>query len=94
VAGKLDAAPLRIPCPARILPYFSQFGCHGRLAAVITNSCADHGNPRPARLLREIAKRVCTKSGHPPVDWLHSIENTRVASGDFSLTKKIEGVEQ
>jgi hypothetical protein len=52
------------------------------------------GNPRPARLLREDANRGCTNSGHSPVDWLHSIENTRVASGDFSLTKKIEGVEQ
>ncbi len=36
----------------------------------------------------------CTKFGQGAVDGVHSIENTRVAGGDFSLTKKLEGVEQ
>jgi hypothetical protein len=57
-------------------------------------SHSNRGNPSPARLLRDVVNQACTNSCHPPVDWLHSIENTRVASGDFSLTKKLEGVEQ
>jgi hypothetical protein len=76
LAAKGSAAPRRIPCPARILPDFSQFGSHRRRAAAIRNPCANRGNPRPARRPREIAKCLCTNSGHPPVDWLHSIENT------------------
>jgi hypothetical protein len=36
----------------------------------------------------------CTKFGQGAVDGVHSIENTRVAGGDFSLTKKLEGVER
>jgi hypothetical protein len=49
-------------------------------------------NPRPACLLREIDSPDCTKSGHPLVDALHSIENTHLADAAFSLTKIIEGV--
>jgi len=40
-------------------------------------------NPRPACLLCEIASSKCTKSGHPPVDGLHSIENTHLADAGF-----------
>jgi len=40
------------------------------------------------------ASRVCTKSGHALVDGLHSIENTVLTNPYFSLTGKIEGVEQ
>jgi len=36
----------------------------------------------------------CTKSGHPPVDGVHSTENTRVANANFSLTAKIKRVER
>jgi len=46
-------------------------------------SCQYLGNPRLERLLHEVAAGACTNSGHSPVDRLHSIENTRVASADF-----------
>jgi hypothetical protein len=36
---------------------------------------------------------ACTNSGHPPVDVLHSAENTRVTNAKFSLTAKIKRVE-
>jgi hypothetical protein len=49
-------------------------------------------NRRPACLLREIARCTCTKSGHPPVDSLHSIENKSDKVAQFSLTPAIEGV--
>jgi hypothetical protein len=44
--------------------------------------------------LRELPFSVCTKSGHSPVDGLHSIENTHLADAGFSLTKIIESVKQ
>jgi hypothetical protein len=37
---------------------------------------------------------ACTKSGHPPVDHLHSIENKIDKVAHFSLTQAIEGVQQ
>jgi len=39
-----------------------------------------------------ISESACTKSGHVPVDWLHSIENAQLTNSFFPLTKKIQGV--
>jgi hypothetical protein len=50
-------------------------------------------NQHPACLLREIVSSTCTKSGHPPVDALHSIENKSDKVAQFSLTPEIEGVQ-
>jgi hypothetical protein len=36
----------------------------------------------------------CTKSGHPPVDGLHTIENKSDRGAHFSLTQKLEGVQK
>jgi hypothetical protein len=46
-------------------------------------SCRAWRNPRPACLLRETAATTCTKSGHLPVDGLHSIENTYLTDDGF-----------
>jgi hypothetical protein len=51
-------------------------------------------NPRHSCVLREIAWSSCTKSGHMPVDGLHSIENKSHKAAIFSLTPELEGVEQ
>jgi len=51
-------------------------------------------NPRPACLLRDIAFPACTKSGHPPVDGLHSIENKADKGAHFLLTAKLERLQQ
>jgi hypothetical protein len=54
-----------------------------------------HGEKlRPARLLRETAWSSCTKSGHPPVDGVHSIENKSDRGAHFSLTAELKGVQQ
>jgi hypothetical protein len=50
--------------------------------------------PRWARLLSKTCTANCTKSGHPPVDGLHSIEKSILTNPHFSLTQKIEGVKQ
>jgi hypothetical protein len=49
-------------------------------------------NPHPARLPRKEPHSLCTKFGHPPVNQLHSPENTPDKIAWFSLTLKIEGV--
>jgi hypothetical protein len=36
----------------------------------------------------------CTKSGHPPVDELHSSENKPDKAAFFSLTQNLKGVQQ
>jgi hypothetical protein len=41
------------------------------------------GKTAVVRLLRTVLRGGCTKTGHWVVDGLHSIENTRVAGGDF-----------
>jgi hypothetical protein len=51
-------------------------------------------NPRPACLLRDIALCSCTKSGHPPVDGLHSIENKADKAARFLLTAELESVQR
>jgi len=51
-------------------------------------------NPRPACLLRDIAFPACTKSGHPPVDALHSIENKADKGARLLLTEKSERVQK
>jgi hypothetical protein len=48
----------------------------------------------PVAAFTEIRCGNCTKSGHPPVDGLHSIEKSRLTNWHFSLTQKIEGVKQ
>jgi hypothetical protein len=73
----------QIPCPARILPDFSQSRTDSGKLQQQRITAPDQENPRLARLPRETARDTCTNSGHPPVDWLHSIENTQVASRDF-----------
>jgi hypothetical protein len=47
----------------------------------------------PPALLREDASSACTKSGHAPVDGLHSIENKSDRGTHFSLTSKLERVQ-
>jgi hypothetical protein len=47
----------------------------------------------PPALLGENASYACTKSGHPPVDGLHSIENKSDKAAHFSLTQILEGVQ-
>jgi hypothetical protein len=39
-----------------------------------------------------MAFSICTKSGHPPVDTLHLIENKSDKDAHFSLTLKLESV--
>jgi hypothetical protein len=51
-------------------------------------------NQRPTCPVDEIASSSCTKSGHPPVDHLHSIENKIDKIAQFSLTQKLEGVQE
>jgi hypothetical protein len=50
--------------------------------------------PAPGVPFGEIASSTCTKSGHPPVDDLHSIENKSDKSALFSLTQKLKRVQQ
>jgi hypothetical protein len=38
---------------------------------------------RFGRRLRPVSRGSCTKSGHRVVDGVHSIENRRVAGGEF-----------
>jgi hypothetical protein len=52
--GKCSATLKQIPCPARILPDFSQFRNNAKQAATPTSFTEDHGNPRLARFLREM----------------------------------------
>jgi hypothetical protein len=51
-------------------------------------------NLRPACLLREMVASKCTKSGHPAVDGLHSVENKSDKGAHFLLTPELEGVQQ
>ena len=56
--------------------------------------------PKPNRPRNRIARNArstalrgkCTNSGHPLVDWLHSIACKRDKSGHFLLTIKMKGV--
>jgi hypothetical protein len=42
----------------------------------------------------KLSVSYCTKSGHPPVDALHSIEKSILTNSHFSLTAEVEGVQQ
>jgi hypothetical protein len=50
--------------------------------------------PRWMRRLLKTRGGICTKSGHGLVDGVHSIEKSIVRSAHFSLTEKIERVQQ
>jgi hypothetical protein len=73
---------------------FTDVDCRQKLASPLPRPPAFAENPCPACVLREIAMFNCTKSGHPPVDALHSIENKSDKGRHFSLTAKLEGVQQ
>jgi hypothetical protein len=49
--------------------------------------------PRQSRVLRKGSAGLCTKSGHSPVDELHSIENKRDKFARILLTLKTKRVE-
>jgi hypothetical protein len=78
----------------RILPDFSQSKDKNKNVISLTDLNSHPEKLRFVRLLRTVLRGGCTKTGHRVVDGAHSIENRRVAGGDFSLTKKLEGVEQ
>ena len=84
----------RNPCPSAFATRFSQARNksleHLRTLTIILT----REKPCPATPLRNPATRSCTKSGHPPVDAVHSTENKRDKTAYFSLTLKIEGVQQ
>jgi hypothetical protein len=81
--GTPHEAKHSIAYPARILPDFSQRGnWYGNLILLIHRKF-DSEKSRWAGLRRTVSRDGCTKSGHRLVDGLHSIENTRVAGGDF-----------
>jgi len=73
----------RDPLPSAAFAGFSQ----PRRAAEVRNPGAilvqHRENVRPAWYLREVNFSGCTKSGHPPVDRLHSIENRHLADAGF-----------
>jgi hypothetical protein len=49
---------------------------------------------RPANHIAKTSQPLCTKSCHPPVNQLHSIDNKPHADAIFSLTQILKGVQQ
>ena len=83
-----------MPCPVRRLPDFHRLGMPARIRGRHLARAPHRENPHPACFLREMAWSNCTKSGHPPVDGVHSIENKSDRGAHFSLTAELEGVQQ
>jgi hypothetical protein len=80
--------------PGAAFPGFSQPRNLPDLCRLRSTPAQHRQNPRPACLLREIVFPVCTKSGHPPVDALHLIENKSDKDARFLLTLKLESVKR
>ena len=90
----LSVAVSRIALLDAVFARYSQLS-HGRASiSSLSASCRASRNPRPTCLLRAMAFSTCTKFGHPPVDGLHSIENTALVGAHFSLTKIMKSVKQ
>src|ERR1700720_2988659 len=93
-AASTQSAGSSRPLLSKAFTGYSQRRCGARKAHCRAPASPDRGNPRPVRLLRESTSSNCTNSGHPPVNQLHSVENKSDKLQHFSLTPKIEGVQQ
>jgi hypothetical protein len=67
----------------RILLNYSQSGYEHENVISLTDFNSHPEKLWFERLSADSARGGCTKIGHRVVDGLHSIENTRVAGGDF-----------
>jgi len=87
-------AGFRDHLPGAAFPRFSQAQSAGDIFSTRLASARHREEPRPACFVAEMATANCTKSGHPPVDGVHSIENKSDKGAHFLLTPELEGVQQ
>jgi hypothetical protein len=85
--------PLR-PMPSKAFTGYSQPRNTPENCRPSLNSQLARQNLRSMRCPRKNASPHCTKSCHPPVDALHSIENKSDRVALFSLTQNLKGVQQ
>jgi hypothetical protein len=87
-------AQTEVPVPSGIRSIFTIPYQTAPLAAVKDSGQCTRANPALDAAFAKTRRSRCTKSGHPPVDGLHSIEKSTLTNPYFSLTQKIEGVKQ
>jgi hypothetical protein len=87
--------PQDLPDPLPSAPFtrYSQPRNRFENAHPLTSLHWESRKPAPRLPSARNCSSTCTKSGHPPVDALHSIENKSDKVAQFSLTPEIEGVQ-
>jgi hypothetical protein len=82
------------PLPSRPFHEYSQRGDHSRNPSQRLAPVASRRELAPRLPFAQFCSTDCTKSCHPPVDALHSIENKSDRLAIFSLTQILKGVQQ